>query len=77
MSVEPCGSLPVTTVTVTAHYCEHHMAWTTNASIHRDTGVDDLQIVHSRHRTWGPFDYPSDVLNWMHLEAAVVLDLPT
>jgi hypothetical protein len=77
MSVEPCGGLPVTHVTVSAHYCHTHMAWTTNAGTHTDDAAGTLTEIHSEHRTWGPFDSAWDVLSWMTSRIEVVTNLPT
>jgi len=77
MSAEPCGSLPVTTFNVSAHYCEHHMAWTANYSVSRQSDEDDLLVIHSEHRSWGPFDTPDDVHAWLAARVWRVLDLPT
>jgi hypothetical protein len=77
MSVEPCGSLPVTHLTVSAHYCRHHQAWSVNASIHTDTGTDDLHVVLSEHRTFGPFDHEDEVLAWLHARVERAATLPS
>ena len=62
---EPCGSLPVTGVAVSAFYCHVHMAWHAIVSEHIQTGEDDVQSIRSEHMRFGPFDQPAEVLAWM------------
>ncbi len=65
MSVEPCGSLPVTHLSVSAHWCEHHLAWSCNFHVARQTTDEDLEIRHMEHLAFGPFDSWDDVVDWI------------
>jgi hypothetical protein len=63
-SSEPCGSLPVTTIHVSASYCEHHMAWSATTMTCRQAAEDDIRVVASATVRFGPFDNEADVRGW-------------
>ncbi len=65
MSTEPCGSLPVVHLNVSAHFCEHHMAYSANVGIHRQVDGEQFETILERHATFGPFDSWSDVAEWL------------
>ncbi len=49
---------------LSAHWCEHHMAFSANISTARQTSEDGIEVTHSRHRTFGPFDSWDDVCDF-------------
>ncbi len=72
MSTEPCGSLPRLHLNLSAHYCEHHQAWSTHFSVYRQTQEDDperleddMERLAGADATWGPFDTWTDVEDWL------------
>ena len=71
---EPCGSLPVTGIAVSAFYCHVHMAWHAIVSEHIQTAEDAMQSIRSEHMRFGPFDQAGEVKDWM-VRALEVSDL--
>ena len=76
-STEPCGSLPVVTVTSSAHFCEHHQAWSASTSTWRMVGEEDLQLLSSERASFGPFDSWEDVSAWLVARLVDPSGLPT
>jgi hypothetical protein len=72
-STEPCGSLPVSGINVSAFYCHHHLAWSANVVTHHQGGGDDVQVLHQQSMQFGPFDSEDDVRAWM-LRAVLGMD---
>jgi len=72
-SSEPCGSLPVTGINVSAHYCVVHQAWSTSVQTWRELDGADLELLHSARMSFGPFDTEEDVRAWM-LRAVMAMD---
>ena len=62
---EPCGSLPVTTIHVGAHYCHHHMAWTADWFAYRQDEGEDPERIDGGIMRFGPFDTEDEVRAWM------------
>jgi hypothetical protein len=71
--LEPCGSLPVTGINVSAHYCVHHQAWSTNVQTWRQVDGRDVELTHSQSMSFGPFDTEDEVRAWM-LRAVLAMD---
>jgi hypothetical protein len=64
-SEEPCGSLPVSGIVVSAHYCHLHFAWCAYVTEHLETGEHDLEVLRQESIRFGPFDTREEVLAWM------------
>jgi hypothetical protein len=71
--IEPCGSLPVTGVNVSAHYCVHHQAWSTAVQTWRQHAGDEVEMTHSATMSFGPFDTEDEVRAWM-LRSVLAMD---
>jgi hypothetical protein len=65
MSTEPCGSLPVATIDVSATYCVVHQAWSAISMTTRQTADDDICVEASAKMSFGPFDDEDEVRAWM------------
>lgn len=74
MTIHPCGSLPVTGITVSAWFCHHHMAWWAQVTRYTQTGDQDLTVDLSHSEQFGPFDGEDEVRAYIDLlvRAAVV-----
>jgi hypothetical protein len=72
-STEPCGSLPVSGINVSAFYCYEHMAWSAHVIVHRHDGLEDITILHDQSMRFGPFDSEDEVRGWM-LRAVLGMD---
>jgi hypothetical protein len=73
LSSEPCGSLPVVTFSVSAHYCEHHMAWSCSWMAYREVDADRPERLGGATMRFGPFDREDEVRAWM-LRAVLAMD---
>jgi len=73
MSIEPCGSLPVSSITIGAHYCHHHLAWSATASTWCQSSDEDVEVLHTARMAFGPFDDEDEVRAWM-LRALLAMD---
>ncbi len=73
MSSEPCGSLPVSGINVSAFYCHAHGAWSAHVITHYQAGGDDLEVLHQQSMRFGPFDSEDEVRAWM-LRAVLAMD---
>ena len=71
--MEPCGSLPVSGINVSAHYCHHHQAWSTSVETWRQLDGERLELLHSAQMSFGPFDEEYEVRAWM-LRALLALE---
>jgi hypothetical protein len=69
----PCGSLPVSGISVSAFYCHHHQAWWATSMSHLQTSEFDLEVTASASMSFGPFDTEDDVKAWM-LRALLGMD---
>jgi hypothetical protein len=72
-SSEPCGSLPVSGINVSAFFCHHHMAWSANVITHYQAGAEDTEVLHQAFMRFGPFDHEDEVRAWM-LRAVLAMD---
>ncbi len=72
-SSEPCGSLPVTGINLSAHYCVHHQAWSTSVQTWRQHDGGDVELTHSASTSFGPFDQEDEVRAWL-LRALLAMD---
>jgi len=73
VSGEPCGSLPVSGITLSAHYCHHHMAWSAHVQTFRETTGGSPEVLHAESMRFGPFDEEYEVRAWM-LRALLALE---
>ena len=64
-SKEPCGSLPVAGIVLSAYYCCHHQAWSAGARTFRQTSEEELELLHEASMSFGPFDEEYEVRAWM------------
>jgi hypothetical protein len=69
-ATHPCGGLPIDQLSLTAFWCEHHMAWWARAELYRWTGDEDgPELTATRSIEFGPFDQADDVLEWLRKRA--------
>ncbi len=73
MSTEPCGSLPVSGINVSAFYCHHHMAWSACVQTYTQQREGHLEEHTSESMRFGPFDSEDEVRAWM-LRAVLAMD---
>lgn len=59
----PCGGMPVLTIVSFRHYCTHHQAWWARVELWAQDS-DDVQVLATATREFGPFDSVADVVLW-------------
>lgn len=64
--MEPCGSLPVTTVRVALHWCHHHQAWSAHVELLRQDD-EEAVLCSTASLGFGPFDRMRDVAEWLQV----------
>ena len=74
---EPCGSLPIVSVSVSAHYCEHHQAWSASAMSYTQTSDEEMTMLWSDRAAFGPFDDWRTVEEWCVRRLEDITALPT
>jgi hypothetical protein len=70
---EPCGSLPVSGINISAFYCHHHQAWSASVMSHHQTTEENVSLLESERMSFGPFDSEDEVRAWM-LRAVLAMD---
>ena len=71
----PCGALPLSTLSISAHYCHHHQAWFVRLERWLQQG-EDVEVLGVTECDFGPFDRFDEVLGWLATNARAALELP-
>ncbi len=71
--LEPCGSLPVSGINVSAFYCHQHQAWSAATTSYRQDGSKAMTLIAQASISFGPFDSEDEVRAWM-LRAVMAMD---
>jgi len=72
----PCGSLPVSGLSLGVWYCHHHQAFFATMMVYTERDGDEPERVAGGNVEWGPFDTPEDVQRWIADAAHWVRALP-
>ncbi len=62
---EPCGVLPVTHFSLSAHYCHQDLAWSCDWMSYKEQADGRFDRLDGGVMRFGPFDTAEDVRAWM------------
>ncbi len=59
------AGLPISTLSVSLHFCEACSTYEGRVDVHRQADGDDIEMLYSETITFGPFDSWQDVTTWI------------